>query len=205
MRNIAVFGGTFNPPHKAHLKIADYFLGELDFDSVYIIPTFVPPHKQAEDLASGEDRLEMCRLTFEDERYIISDIELKRQGKSYTYDTLCEILEKEKDCRIYLIVGSDMFFTFHEWYRYKDILGLCTLCVMARECETEENDFTDYAKAVLGLESGDFIISHTGATVLSSSLIRYLIKTGGDAGEYLMPRVKDYIDERGLYRDKHKS
>lgn len=196
---IGIFGGTFNPPHLAHLNIAEDFFGRLSFDKLIIIPTYQPPHKQAQSLADGEDRLEMCRLLFDAENTEISDIEIRRQGKSYTYDTLCQLEEKYPGAELYLIIGSDMLLSFHKWYRYEDILRKCTLCVLTRENDIDNAHMKAYAIEVLGLGEGDIVFSSLEPTVLSSTRIREMVARGEDVSTLTGEKVWAYIKEKRLY------
>lgn len=197
--NIAIFGGSFNPPHKAHLRIAEEFSEKLSLDKMLIIPTFAAPHKDSAAYASASDRLNMCRMLFSDDRFTVSDIEIKREGKSYTIDTL-EALNKEyPGARFYLIIGSDMLLSFHRWVRYKDILSKCTLCVMTREDGVSYDNMLSYAENTLGLKGEDIVISHTGAYEMSSTSVREAIKENSDTSLYLTDEIKDYIKEKGLY------
>ena len=201
MRRLGLFGGTFNPPHLAHKRLSDEMRERLSLSEVLIMPTFTPPHKEAKSLASSEDRLEMCRRTFSDDFYKVSDLEIKREGKSYTVDTL-EVLKKiYPDDEIYLIIGSDMLLSFHKWYRYEDILSLCTLCVISREDEKTAKVLTDYARDVLkrDVEKGEIIISHSAPVELSSTLIREKILKGEDVSAYLEKGTYEFIKEKGLY------
>lgn len=197
--NIAVFGGSFNPPHKAHLNIANEFSSLLGLDKMLIIPTFIAPHKEIKYFVSAEDRLSMCRLMFRDEKFTVSDIEIKREGKSYTIDTLSVLSNEYPGAKIYLIIGSDMLLSFHEWYRYRDILSKCTLCVMTRENDISEEDMFRYAGDTLGLNRDEIVISHAPAYEMSSTLIREKLKNGEDVSEYLTKDVEKYIREKGLY------
>ena len=144
---LGIFGGTFNPPHMGHIRLVTAIADKLQLDRVLIIPASVPPHKHVLNLARSRDRFEMCRLSFEgDRRFSVSDTELRRVGKSYTYDTLCEIKREYPDAELFLIVGSDMLATFDEWYRYHDILMMCTLCAASRKhgfVPELEGKFTD--------------------------------------------------------------
>lgn len=197
--NIAIFGGSFNPPHKAHLRIAEEFSEKLSLDKMLIIPTFAAPHKDSGAYASALDRLNMCRMLFSDDRFTVSDIEIKREGKSYTIDTL-EALNKEyPGAKFYLIIGSDMLLSFHRWVRYKDILSKCTLCVMTREDGVSYDNMLFYAENTLGLKGEDIVISHTGAYEMSSTSVREAIKENSDTSLYLTDEIKDYIKEKGLY------
>ena len=133
MRRTGLFGGTFNPPHVAHLRLAEKAIEGARLDRVIIMPAFIPPHKAAPELLKSEDRLELCRRTFCGEKFEISDLELRRKGKSYTVQTLEELKELYPDDEFFLIIGSDMLLSFKNWSRYEDILKYASLCVMTRE------------------------------------------------------------------------
>lgn len=196
---IGIFGGTFNPPHLAHLNIAEDFSRRLNFDKLIIMPTYQPPHKQAQSLADSEDRLRMCRLLFDMENTEISDMEIQRQGKSYTYDTLCQLEEKYPGAELYLIIGSDMLLSFHKWYRYEDILRKCTLCVLTRENDINNAQMKDYAFTTLGLGEGEIVFSALKAFELSSTQIREMMARGEDVSSLTGERVWAYIKEKRLY------
>lgn len=197
--NIAVFGGSFNPPHRAHLNIANEFSSLLSLDKMLIIPTFIAPHKDIKYYVSAGDRLNMCTLMFKDEKFTVSDIEIKREGKSYTVDTLSVLSKEYPGAKIYLIIGSDMLLSFHLWYRYRDILSKCTLCVMTRENDVSKEDMYRYAFDTLGLKKDEIVISDAPAYEMSSTLIREKIRNGEDTSEYLTKEVSEYIKEKGLY------
>ncbi len=196
---IGIFGGTFNPPHLAHLKIAEEFCRNLNLDKLMVIPTYQPPHKQAESLVSGEERLEMCRLLFKGERFDVSNIEIERQGKSYTFDTLCQLEEKYEGAELYLIIGSDMLLSFHKWYRYEDILKKCTLCVLTRENAIDNGHMLDYAVNTLRLGEKEIIFSSLEAYELSSTQVREKLIQGKDVSELVGDSVYAYIKEKRLY------
>lgn len=196
---IGIFGGTFNPPHLAHLNIAEDFSRRLNFDKLIIIPTYQPPHKQAQSLADSEDRLRMCRLLFDKDNMEVSDMEIQRQGKSYTYDTLCQLEEEYQGAELYLIIGSDMLLSFHRWYRYEDILRKCILCVLTRENDIDNAHMKDYALEALKLREGEIVFSSLEAFELSSTQIREMMKEGEDVSALTGERVWAYIREKGLY------
>ncbi len=188
MAGIGVFGGTFNPPHKGHLKLVRCFADRLSLSKVLIIPTFTPPHKAASQLASCEDRLEMCRLLFScDSRFEISTIETDRGGKSYTYDTLSELKKIYPDNEIYFIIGSDMLRTFYSWYRPADILKMCRLCAASRDSgEMPEFD-------------GEVITLSIDPVDISSTDIRNAVRSGVSVEKFVGKEVENYIHKRGLY------
>lgn len=203
MSNIGFFGGTFNPPHLAHKRLALHFQTEAHLDKILVVPTFVPPHKAAPSLAPGEDRLAMCRLMFNEDVFSVSDMELRRKGKSYSFDTLCELKRLYPDDRLFMIIGSDMLLSFHQWYRYRDILGLVTLCAASRDGKEGADKLSEYAFNVLGLDAdkGDIIISVLPPVELSSTKIRALLADGKNAEKYLGKEVSDFIKKRDLYHE----
>ena len=143
----------------------------------------------------------MCSLTFCDSCYRISDMEIKREGKSYTVDTLLELKEIYSEDKIYLIIGSDMLLSFHKWYRYRDILSLCTLCVISRDDDETVKMLSDYAKDVLNRDEdkGEIIISSASPIELSSTLIREKLSKGEDVSSFIEEKTLEYIKEKGLY------
>ncbi len=202
MRKIGIFGGTFNPPHKAHKRLACEMMKKANLSEMLIIPTFVPPHKIASDLAKSEDRLEMCKRTFFEDCFTVSDIEIRREGKSYTFDTLCELERLYKDCEFYLVVGSDMLLSFHKWYKYEDILKKGVLCAVSREGAESVEQLRTYAKEVLNLDEakGEIIISEMPAFELSSTQIRKKLKDGESLDGLLTEETLSFIKEKELYK-----
>ncbi|MGN0467544.1 MAG: nicotinate (nicotinamide) nucleotide adenylyltransferase [Acutalibacteraceae bacterium] len=201
MKRIGIFGGTFNPPHLAHKRLALEMKEKAKLDEIIVIPTFIPPHKAAKDLAGGEDRLKMCKLTFFEDFFSVSDTEIRRQGKSYTYDTLCQLKKNEEE-KFFLIIGSDMLLSFDKWYRYKDILSMATLCAVSRQDDVPLQELRSYAKDVLELdeEKGEIIFSSSKPFELSSTLIREKIKNGEDVSGYIEKNTLEYITQKELYR-----
>ena len=102
---IGIFGGSFNPPHLGHRRLADEMIETAALDKMLIIPAGTPPHKSTDELVGGEHRFEMCKLAFSGDKYIVSDIEYQRQGKSYTVDTVSEIRKIYPDDELFLIIG----------------------------------------------------------------------------------------------------
>ena len=121
---VGIYGGTFAPVHIGHVQAAKAFMEQMKLDYLFIIPTALPPHKQIDEGDDPIHRLRMCELAFEGvEGVVISDVEIKRGGKSYTYDTLVEL--SRPDTRLFLLCGTDMVLTFDQWYRFEDIFKLC--------------------------------------------------------------------------------
>ncbi len=191
---IAVFGGTFNPIHNGHVEIAQSVAALPSVVKLLIIPTFKPPHKNIGFLASGEDRINMCKIALSHiEKAEVSDIELARGGSSYTYDTLCELKEKYSE-KVALCVGGDMITTFHKWYRAEDILKMARIIAYRRS----GIDNTQFDESVLMLRQmgGEVTVIDAEISDISSSMVR--------EGNYaLVPeKVLEYIKENGLYGEK---
>lgn len=200
---IGIFGGTFNPPHLGHKRLAKSIIEEAKLDRMLIIPTATPPHKQWSDLASEKDRLNMCRLLFSENCYEVSDLEILRGGKSYTVDTVKELKKLYPDDELFLIIGSDMLLSFHRWFMFEEILKNVTLCVATRENEISTENLLSYAKETLKLGADDIVISTVDAFVCSSTQVRNLIKEGSKTDSYLSCDVREYIDVKDIYTDEY--
>ena len=131
---IAMFGGSFDPIHNGHVSLAHAFVDTLCLEKVLIIPTHYPPHKQKKTTVTPQQRLDMCRLAFEgEELFEVSDIEIKREGKSYTYMTLEELSIIYPDDELYLITGADMFMTIDQWKEPEIIFRHAVICGVPRD------------------------------------------------------------------------
>ena len=131
---IAVFGGSFNPPHKGHLAAALAASRQLKPDEFLVIPDFQPPHKQlAEGSPEPEERLALCRLAFAAvPNCTVSDLELRRGGKSYTADTLRHLCAAKPEAELILLMGADMYCSLHTWYDAEYILRSVRIAVFQR-------------------------------------------------------------------------
>lgn len=199
-QKIGIFGGAFNPVHNGHLNLAKHYLDELSLDKLLFIPTNIPPHKSNEDFAPKEDRLNMLKLAIgEFEKFEISDIEFKIEGKSYTYLTLLELKKIYSNAEFYLIIGADQIFNFDKWYKYKEILSLITLCTSARENEKEKAEILNFASRLDGLDMNKFKLLTSPVLKVSSSEIRQKIKNGEDFSALVPAKVYDYIIKRRIY------
>lgn len=191
---IGVFGGTFNPPHNGHVRLAKAAADELKLDKLLVIPSCIPPHKIAAKLADGQERLEMCRLAFGcDPRFEVSPMELERGSRSYTVETLRELKALYPDSELYFIVGSDMLESFDKWYLWQEILSLSVLCAASRE-EGYIPDLSRFGKLAERIK-----IITLDPLEVSSTQIRN--SAGEVSPELLDPKVAAYIREHGLYDD----
>ncbi len=204
MEKIAIFGGTFNPVHIGHRHILDAALQAVALDRVFVVPTRIPPHKQAHSLCSGDDRAEMCRLAFADLKNIeVSDYELNNEGKSYSFYTVQHFKDLYPDAELYFIMGSDMLLSFHEWFRYRDILELTNIISISREDELGREELERYI-AEYGLPEEKIVISDAKPIELSSTQLRERLAEGLDCENYLAPAVLEYINSKNLYSNEEK-
>ena len=196
---IAIYGGSFNPPHLGHAEAARAVYSELRPDIFYIIPDNIPPHKeQAENSPTAAQRLELCRLAFADiPGVIVSDIETGREGRSYTSDTVGILRTQYPEDELVLVVGTDMLLCFDEWYRFEYLLSECRLAVLPRD---------EFHDREIGEKIGELekaygarisLLSHTPLE-MSSSEIRERLKLRLRAG-LLDDRVYSLIIREGWY------
>ena len=195
---IGIYGGAFNPVHKGHIKLAEEVKAKAHLDKIIIMPSGLSPHKSSHSLVDSTHRLEMCRLAFDGEDYIVSDLEIRREGKSYTVDTVTELKQIYPDDELYLIMGSDMLLCFDRWYRYEDILSMVTICATTRQGDISLDELKRYSRDVLGKET--FIIDFEPFEC-SSTKVRDALISGQDTACLIPEKVLLYIIEKGLYTD----
>ena len=198
---IGIYGGSFSPVHNGHVAAARAFMEQMWLDILYIIPAGLPPHKALDGEASGAQRLRMCELAFADmDGVVISDMELRRVGKSYTVDTLRALASPEH--RLFLMMGTDMLLTLGEWYQAEEIFRLCYPVYMRREASDPILDAKIVAKISEYQEKyGKMVRRIVGDAVpVSSTAIRRALAVGEDISDMVPPMVEKYIREQGLYK-----
>ena len=197
---IAMFGGSFDPIHNGHVSLAHAFVDTLCLEKVLIIPTHYPPHKQKKTTVTPQQRLDMCRLAFEgEELFEVSDIEIKREGKSYTYMTLEELSIIYPDDELYLITGADMFMTIDQWKEPEIIFRHAVICGVPRD-----DDDISALKAQaekLSLLGARTELLDPNIMAVSSTEIRQKISDGQKITGLVPEKVERYICENGLYAD----
>ncbi len=195
---IGVFGGSFDPVHNEHIRLAECAVLELALDKLLIMPAYAPPHKKGKILSSNEDRLALCRLAFANVPKVeVSEYELKKGGTSYTYLTCQTLREQYPTAELFWLVGTDMLCDFSTWKEPEKILSLVTLAVCGRNekegwIEKEQEKF--YAR----FQKNFVYLSYNGKDV-SSTQLRVLAGAGMRLTEFTPPRVTDYIAGKGLY------
>lgn len=195
---IALFGGTFAPPHLGHVHAAQTLLDKLDVDRLIIMPTAIPPHKSKVGGDTPETRLEMCRAAFGHlPKTEISSYEIEKGGVSYTVRTL-EYLRTNEN-RVYLLCGSDMFLTLDTWFSAERIFELASIVCVPRY---DRNYLALMEKKKLYEERyhADILVIGADPFVASSTEIRERIKSGGDLSNLLPEGVIEVIRRKKLYR-----
>ena len=218
-QSFAIFGGTFNPIHYGHLRMAEEILEQGRFQKIIFIPAGTPPLKST-GLADAVDRLKMTELATEDNpSFIVSDREVRKKETSYAVTTITELIEEcDKGSEFYFILGSDAFYDFHKWHEPDVLLKLCHFVIISRPSYPflslkEVRYLEDMSSAVMEkLDSGELttyclrvpsrknVFFYRLTTLgISASLIRSLLKQGKSI-KYLLPeKVASYIMEYKLY------
>lgn len=199
MTRIGIYGGTFSPPHKGHLAAARAFMEQMWLDILYVIPDALPPHKEMEQPVAASDRLEMCRLAFGGmEGVYVSDMEIRRGGKSYTVDTLREL--SGDDRRLFLLCGTDMVLTLDEWREPAEIFRLCYPVYIRRENDPSLDGLLVKKIAEYNEKYGKIVRRIvTEPLPVSSSEIRRKLHAGEPVGALLPAAVEAYIHDKHLY------
>lgn len=194
-----IFGGSFNPFHMGHKKALAAFINELALDRAFVIPTALPPHKQAEKSVSDEDRLKIAALSVSDiKKAEVSDWEIKNGGKSYTYLTLEHFQKEFPNDELFLYVGTDMFLSLHEWKNPEKITAAAVLCAFARENGDAEK-LEEQKKFLEKKYGAKCFIGKSEPFEISSTEIRKNLSEGSDVSDYLDKKAAEYIKEKHLY------
>lgn len=199
MEKIGIYGGSFDPPHKGHVALAKNLAELTGVNKVFIIPAHASPFKVGCNVGDA-DRLFMCRAAFSEAPFEVSDIELLRGGKSYTYDTVAALKAMYPQSKMYLFMGDDMFLSLDRWYNSRELLSIVTPVAACRTNDLGALDkMHEFVKNTLKLKNGEYLLSCETPFEISSTRIRELIKAGKPVEAFLNKEVCDYIKERKLY------
>ncbi len=196
-KKIGIFGGSFDPVHLGHKRLAEFALSALELDKMLVIPAACSPFKTG-TTSSAEHRMNMCRLQFCEDKFEISDIEISRGGKSYTVDTVNTVKARYPESTLFLIIGSDQLMQFHKWYCFEKIMGNAVICAVARAEKDNIADMEKYADENLR-QHGECKILEFSPLEISSTQIRELIKNGENTDYALSREVAEYAIREGLY------
>lgn len=195
---IGILGGTFNPPHLGHLICAQEAYRELGLDQVMFVPAGIPPHKPVETEPGPEHRLELCRLAVSGEdRFVVSDLELRREGPSYTVDTLRMLSSQAPDNELFLILGADIAAGLPQWREPEQVLELATVAIAKRR-GTARSAVQSALRQLAGGERARFFqMPRIG---ISSTMVRRRVRAGLPIRYFVPDGVVEYIEAHGLYR-----
>ena len=193
----AIFGGSFNPIHNDHIRLALTFAEEFALDRVTLIPTYATPLKDNTEIVDGRHRLKMCRLAVKDHPQLeVSDVELRRKGMSYTSDTLAHFAGRGEE--LYLIVGADMYVTLDRWHEFRSIFETATILVAPRN-ELDYHSLSEKYEAYKAYNCRTLFLHHPIGS-LSSTAVRAAVRASESLDGMVDGRVAQYIEKHGLYR-----
>lgn len=216
-QKIGILGGTFNPIHYGHLAAAEEVLSRLKLDQILFVPSFLPPHKQDEDIPSAVQRQEMVSLAISgNSHFSLSDIEVKREGMSYSIDTVAELRHVNPATDFYFITGLDSFLEIRTWKEWERLLSLCRFVVLSRPgyaftdltsidfmrnaaTKLHALDQRELTRAVLEIGRCTVYLEQIPLYDISSTDIRQRVREGRTI-KYLLPEcVETYIIKNKLY------
>lgn len=200
MGKIGVYGGSFNPPHLGHMQAVQEMAKSLELDRVLLVPAAIPPHKDlADGSPTGEQRLEMLRLASEGmEGVETASLELRRKGLSYTADTVKALHEKYPKDKLYLLMGTDMFLSFHEWYKPEKICKHAAVVTALRADTDSLPQLEKQAERLKKTCGAKTVVLENSILEMSSTEVRRMLRFQC-AEPYLNKRVLDYIRANRLY------
>lgn len=201
-RRIGIMGGTFDPIHVGHLMLAQWALDGLSLDEVWLVPTGMSYMKASRQILPGEERLHMTELAVcDNDRFRCLDLEVRREGYTYSYETLEELRNLYPEEEFYFILGADCLFAIEGWKAPERIFGCCTLVAAVRgdrnlsEMEAKRKELLEKFRPERGIVLLPFL-----SMSLSSTEIRERVRKGQSV-RYLVPdRVLAYIREKGFYQ-----
>lgn len=196
---IGVFGGSFDPPHNAHVALARAALEQFQLDSLHVVPTGQAWHKSRE-LSASVHRLAMTWLAFEDvARVAVDDRELQREGPTFTINTLKTLQAENPQAQLYLFIGADQFVAFRKWHKWHEILEVAIICIADRADSTlAQSQFDAYAR-----QNHRFFTLKLPLMSVSATQVRQLIASGtaasGEVAKLVPEPVARYISLHQLY------
>jgi len=190
---LGILGGTFDPIHLGHLILAEQMKEGLDLKKVIFVPSANPPHKKNSLLSSAKDRLMMAKIAIKDNPdFILSDLELKREGESYTIDTLNEFKKLYPSSEIFLLLGSDVLDEIESWKEPDKIFKEVKVVIALRPGFDKIDRKNKFAKRSLSVPINGLNIS--------STQIRKKVKAGNSIRYLVPPGIEEFIRAKNLYR-----
>ena len=189
----AIFGGTFNPFHNGHYEMLKALNESEKIGKILIMPDKIPPHKSADELIDDADRIKMCEIVAADfSKAQVCDIEFKREGKSYTYDTVNLLKELYPNENFAFVCGGDMLVYFDKWYKADELMKMLPFIVFSRT-STDNNEFNDCIRRFSEKGMQIILMDNEIPNISSTDFRKTPLK------EFLPEKVYEYIKDRGLY------
>ncbi len=192
LKKIGIFGGSFDPVHNGHIEIGLLAIEQLDLDILLYVPVFDQWMKKSGPYAKPKDRMEMLEVATEKySNLLVSDLDIKRNKRTYTIDTLKEVIAENSSINeIFLIMGEDSLITFGSWHKSEEIKKICRIAMYRRNEE----------KNLIGKQNSIKILEIKGPSIeISSTMIRRNISLGKKISEFVNPKVINIIKKKGLY------
>lgn len=195
---IGIMGGTFNPVHSGHIAFVRAFISQIGLDMCFVIPARRSPFRMNEPLAEDMHRVRMLELALQDvPRATVSDIEIHRDGLSFTIDTVRELQLQFPHAELFLLIGEDQAHRFKEWKEWESLLSLTQLCIVQRTEDANLQMLLD--ELIEGLDVKNPLVLKSPLFHVSSTLIREAMVTGQAISDYVPKQVEEYILSHNLY------
>ncbi len=202
LKSLGILGGTFNPIHYGHIVAAECARDACHLDRVVFVPAARPPHKSLDEVLDSQHRFEMVQMAVQDNpNFAVSALELKRQGLSYTVETIASYQEEFPGAKIYFIIGVDALLLINTWKDVERLATLCSFIVVTRpgyQLSHEEEHFCEIPESVWK----KILVVAIPGLYISSSDIRQRVAKGQTIKYLLPPAIEEYILKNDLYREE---
>lgn len=202
MGKIGIMGGTFDPIHNGHLMLGKQAYNEYGLDEVWYMPSGHPPHKKYHHVTEPALRLAMTELAMKGQGgFVCSDFEIRRNGNTYTAQTLKLLREAYPEHAFYFIIGADSLYEIESWYEPDQVLSQAVILAARREYEEASRSMDhqiDYLSAKYG---ADIHVLHCKEMDISSAELRQMVAKGQSIADFVPQEVMTYISAHGLYQE----
>ncbi|MDF2887861.1 MAG: nicotinate (nicotinamide) nucleotide adenylyltransferase [Lacrimispora sp.] len=206
MGKIGIMGGTFDPIHNGHLMLGEQAYREYQLDEVWFMPSGHPPHKKNQNITDPDLRLAMTKLAIHGKTGLVcSDFEVRRNGNTYTAQTLRLLREAYPQHQFFFIIGADSLYEIEKWYKPDQVLSQAVVLAARREYEDAHASMERQIAYLYTKYNADIRILHCKEMDISSAILRERIANGLSVSEYVPRDVLTYINDQGLYQEKDKA
>ncbi len=202
MAKIGIMGGTFDPIHNGHLLLGRQAYQEYDLDEVWYMPSGIPPHKKGHKITDAKTRCEMIKLAIADFPYFkLSDFEIRREGNTYTAQTLQLLKEAYPQHKFYFVVGADSLYQIESWYQPEQVLGSVVLLAAHRDYPKAPRTMEQQRVYLMEKYHADIRLLHCPDVDIASEQLREMHARGSHIFQYVPKAVEVYIDAHHLYQE----